>query len=443
MSWFGSPWVKKECCSLFRNSLGAVVFSEIGHTASCGRISRRAPVCTSHTRSCWGWIFRGKSCNRFRSRDTMVEMSIQELLVSDLLPVVSPWPEPFLLDSKGDWHSSLDLSSPGGMHLLPLPEGLISSWRIMAVDSLASIGPIVTWIFWNILGLSIQFDWSFIILDSRSAIIFSLPGRYWADRRMFFSRHHIQRSLTGVVTWRGTIPPILLMYATAVILSKCNKTCLFVWCLRNVFTASVAASISRQFMYHDLSDGDHGPLSWDPRKSLPTLSGKHLILLLHPVSSVEGTSHSIWLDGVSTSRGLPSPPLKVDKEHCSIGCPSLAPLLGLSGDVCKKEVLVEQLVTLHSSSLAPSRYPEQNEVALKFPICWPPPSVSWFFDLGGGAPVRGCVSPYPGILSLVLELWVAFPGWTMKPRFSRRKISVEVKDFLRRLRCSLTPQMAL
>ena len=69
----------------------------------------------------------------------MFEMSIQELLVSDLLPVVSPWPEPFLLDSKGDWHSSLDLSSPGGIHMLPLPEGLVSSRRVKAVDSLAKM----------------------------------------------------------------------------------------------------------------------------------------------------------------------------------------------------------------------------------------------------------------------------------------------------------------
>ena len=59
--------------------------------------------------------------------DTMVEMSIQELLVSELLPVVTPWPEPFLLDSKRDLHSSLDLSSPGEMHLLPLTKDLVSS----------------------------------------------------------------------------------------------------------------------------------------------------------------------------------------------------------------------------------------------------------------------------------------------------------------------------
>ena len=151
--------------------------------------------------------------------------------------------------------------------------------------------------------------------------------------------------------------------------------------------------------------GTKGPLSWDPVKSLPTLWGKDVILLLNPVSLVEGIYHSIWLDDVSTSWGLPLHPLKVGMEHCSIGYPSLALLLGLSGDVCKKEVLVEQLVTLHSSSLASSRYPEQKEVPLDFPIWWPLPSVSWFSDPRSGAPGRGCVSPYPGTLSVVLELW--------------------------------------
>ena len=59
--------------------------------------------------------------------DNVVEMSIQELSVSDLPPVVSPWPEPSQLVSKGDWHSPLDLFSPRGMHLLLLPEGQVSS----------------------------------------------------------------------------------------------------------------------------------------------------------------------------------------------------------------------------------------------------------------------------------------------------------------------------
>ena len=56
---------------------------------------------------------------------------------------------------------------------------------------------------------SIQSEQSFISLNFSSAMVFSFPGKYLADRFMALRRHHIYISLVIKVAWVETVPPIM------------------------------------------------------------------------------------------------------------------------------------------------------------------------------------------------------------------------------------------
>ena len=80
-------------------------------------------------------------------------------------------------------------------------------------------------------------------------LLHSLPpvGAVLSNECYFF-RHHIHKSLARCTKSLDTVPPRLLTYTTTVVLSGLRRACILLLSFINVFTAGVAASISRQFM---------------------------------------------------------------------------------------------------------------------------------------------------------------------------------------------------
>jgi hypothetical protein len=60
---------------------------------------------------------------------------------------------------------------------------------------------------------------SFMTRDSSSATVFNSPARCWTLRRMLLSKHHIHSSLARLLNCGEIVPPSLLMYVRADIIS--------------------------------------------------------------------------------------------------------------------------------------------------------------------------------------------------------------------------------
>ena len=76
---------------------------------------------------------------------------------------------------------------------------------------------------------------------------------------MFCSRHHIQRLQVKETKFLDTVPPGLLIYATAEVLFNLSRADDFCLSFKNVCKARVAASSSRQFTCHVVSCIVQGP----------------------------------------------------------------------------------------------------------------------------------------------------------------------------------------
>ena len=94
---------------------------------------------------------------------------------------------------------------------------------------------------WKARGQSIQSDLSWVVRDSVSAMVLGTPGTCWAVRMIFLLRAHIHNYFSRSVSWHDTVPPMLLMLATAVALSSWRSTDTSETSFRKVFTANIAA----------------------------------------------------------------------------------------------------------------------------------------------------------------------------------------------------------
>ena len=184
--------------------------------------------------------------------------------------------------TKVDWQILSLFSNPEEGHLLLLHKSRVSSWNISVVG-------LSTWRQRGPLLVGQTIDLSFWKSEGS---ISSLNGPSfssflcWADMRMFLSRHHIQRSFARVTNSLDTVPPKLLIYATAVVLSRHTSNNMF---FAKVWTARIAARSSKQFMCTFLFILDQGPpvLWWEHVAPHPVRDAsdsiiKSISLLLSP-----------------------------------------------------------------------------------------------------------------------------------------------------------------
>jgi len=92
-------------------------------------------------------------------------------------------------------------------------------------------------------GLSIQSDFSWTVCDSMSATVSDTSGMCWAIKMISLLSAHIHSSFA-----RYTLPHMLLMLATAVVLLSCRSSDTPEASFRKVFATSIAARSSRQLM---------------------------------------------------------------------------------------------------------------------------------------------------------------------------------------------------
>ena len=84
----------------------------------------------------------------------------------------------------------------------------------------------------------------------RSAVVFLTPGTWDAVIQISFPLAQFQMSFTTLLQEAEMVPPFLLMYATAVVLSSFNNTCSLVLVLQKAFKQKKAACNSQKFMWH-------------------------------------------------------------------------------------------------------------------------------------------------------------------------------------------------
>ena len=85
-------------------------------------------------------------------------------------------------------------------------------------------------------------------LDIRSASVLSLPGRWAAVTQMFLLIHHFHISMAALLQSSDFVPPMLLTYAAAVVLSVRTKTWMSLFSEQKALIPWVTAIVSSKFI---------------------------------------------------------------------------------------------------------------------------------------------------------------------------------------------------
>ena len=102
-------------------------------------------------------------------------------------------------------------------------------------------------------------------LDCLAASVLVLPGTYWAMSYMSLSMHQSQSSNVSSTSSMELVPPLWLIYETAVELSMFRRTVIWRWFFSN---ASIA-DIEPPFLCNIFSWADHLPFGLTPLETAP------------------------------------------------------------------------------------------------------------------------------------------------------------------------------
>ena len=84
----------------------------------------------------------------------------------------------------------------------------------------------------------------------RSVVLFSTPGTWDAVIQISYPLAQFQMSFATLLQETQIVPPFLLMYARAVVLSSFTNTCSLVSFFQKAFKQKKPASNSREFLRH-------------------------------------------------------------------------------------------------------------------------------------------------------------------------------------------------
>ena len=118
----------------------------------------------------------------------------------------------------------------------------------------------LTWqIFWNDWGASFYSEVSELFLDSQSAVIFILLGRYFPVRVIPHWRRWSHISFANWTNFKLCVPSIFNRYVKATMLSPWRWMALCSKVFENVYITSFMAKSSETFMWFFISWADHIP----------------------------------------------------------------------------------------------------------------------------------------------------------------------------------------
>ena len=96
--------------------------------------------------------------------------------------------------------------------------------------------------------------------DLRLAVVFLTPGTWDAVIQISCPLTQFQMSFASLLEEAEMVPPFLLIYATALVLSSFSNTCSLVLFLEKAFKQKKVACNSWKFMWHLFSIQFHLPL---------------------------------------------------------------------------------------------------------------------------------------------------------------------------------------
>lgn len=136
----------------------------------------------------------------------------------------------------------------GWKYLLPLPVGLASSWSSEAIEWIGEMQirpPLEVLLLVDLLEqVGVKLPICPVHHGSGLGIIHYLWVRmYFAARSRLLNKAHILRALASSVSWGDAVPPMLLIYTTAVWLTNYSNINIPVWLFRNILLPGLLSVI--------------------------------------------------------------------------------------------------------------------------------------------------------------------------------------------------------